>query len=386
MKKINRLNSISKLVEKRFDGRYEYGENLDNPEGIILRSFNMHEYEIGSNLLAVARAGAGVNNIPIPKMSEKGVVVFNTPGANANAVKELVVCAMLLGSRKIFEGITWAQGLSKDEDVAKLVEKGKSQFVGREVMGKTLGVLGLGAIGARVANVGVDLGMTVYGYDPYISVEGAWRLSRKVLCEKEKDGLFAESDYITLHMPLTPDTKYMVNKESIAKMKDGVCIINCARGELVNNDDIKEALASGKVSRYVTDFPVADILGVEGVITIPHLGASTPEAEDNCAVMAADSLINYLEYGIVKNSVNFPTVEASTVFKHRITIVHKNVSSMINTATKPLSDAGINIANMVSASRGDIGYMIIDTDSEPTAEVIKAMSETDGFLKVRVIG
>ena len=386
MKKVIRLNSISKLVEKRFNGIYEYGENLDNPEGIILRSFNMHEYETGSNLLAVARAGAGVNNIPIPKMSEKGIVVFNTPGANANAVKELVVCAMLLGSRKIYEGITWAQNLSKEDDVAKLVEKGKSQFVGREILGKTLGVLGLGAIGSKVANVAVDLGMNVYGYDPYISVEAAWKLSRKVLCEKEKDGLFAESDYITLHMPLTPDTKYMVNKESIAKMKDGVCIINCARGELVNNDDIKEALASGKVSKYVTDFPVADLLGVENVITIPHLGASSPEAEDNCAVMAADSLVNYLEYGIVKNSVNFPTVEASTTFAHRTTIVHKNISSMINLATKPFSDAGINIANMVSASRGDIGYMILDTDSAPTEEVVKALEAQEGFLKVRVIG
>lgn len=385
MKKILRLNSISNLVEKRFNGKYEYGDNLDNPDGIILRSFNMHEYETGSNLLAVARAGAGVNNIPIPKMSEKGIVVFNTPGANANAVKELVVCALLLGSRKIYEGINWAQGLDKEADVAKLVEKGKSQFVGREVMGKTLGVLGLGAIGAKVANAAVDLGMTVFGHDPFISVEAAWRLSRKVNNEKTRDGLFAESDYITLHMPLTPDTKELVNAESIAKMKDGVCIINCARGELVNNADIKAALESGKVSKYVTDFPVADLLGVENVITIPHLGASTGEAEDNCAVMAADSLINYIEYGTIKNSVNFPTVDAPTNFVHRITIVHKNVSSMINLATKPLSDAGINISNMVSAARGDIGYMIIDTDDSVSEEIVKTLSATDGFLKVRVI-
>lgn len=385
MKKILRLNSISNLVEKRFDGKYEYGDNLDNPDGIILRSFNMHEYETGSNLLAVARAGAGVNNIPIPKMSEKGIVVFNTPGANANAVKELVICAMLLGSRKIYEGINWAQGLAKDADVAKLVEKGKSQFVGREVMGKTLGVLGLGAIGAKVANAAVDLGMTVFGHDPFISVEAAWRLSRKVNNEKTRDGLFAESDYITLHMPLTPDTKELINAESISKMKDGVCIINCARGELVNNADIKAALESGKVSKYVTDFPVADLLGVENVITIPHLGASTGEAEDNCAVMAADSLTNYIECGTIKNSVNFPTVDAPSTFVHRITIVHKNVSSMINLATKPLSDAGINISNMVSAARGEIGYMIIDTDDCVSDEIIKTLSATDGFIKVRVI-
>ncbi len=385
MKKILRLNSISNLVEKAFNGNYEYGDNVANPDGIILRSFNMHEYETGSNLLAVARAGAGVNNIPIPKMSEKGIVVFNTPGANANAVKELVLCAMLLGSRKIYEGITWAQGLSKEEDVAKLVEKGKSQFVGRELMGKTLGVLGLGAIGAKVANAATELGMTVYGHDPFISVEAAWRLSRKVKNEKTREGLFAESDYISLHMPLTPDTKNVVNKDSIALMKDGVCIINCARGELVNNADIKEALLSGKVSKYVTDFPVAELLGVEGVITIPHLGASTPEAEDNCAVMAANSLMEYIENGTVKNSVNFPTVEAPANFTHRVTIVHKNVAGMINLATKPFSDAGINVSNLVSAARGDIGYMIIDSDSEISADIVDKLSKTDGFLKVRVI-
>lgn len=385
MKKILRLNSISNLVEKTFNGRYEYSDSLDNPDGIILRSFNMHEYETGSNLLAVARAGAGVNNIPIPKMSEKGIVVFNTPGANANAVKELVLCAMLLGSRKIYEGITWAQNLPKEEDVAKLVEKGKSQFVGREIMGKTLGVLGLGAIGSKVANAAVELGMDVFGYDPYISVEAAWRLSRKVRSEKTLEGLFAESDYITLHMPLTPDTKYMINKESIATMKDGVCIINCARGELVNNEDIKEALKSGKVSKYVTDFPVSGLLGVEGVITIPHLGASTPEAEDNCAVMAANSLVDYIECGAVKNSVNFPTVELPATFKHRITIVHKNIPGMINVATKHLSDAGINVSNLASGSRGDIGYTVIDSDDEVSADILNSLSTTEGFLKVRVL-
>lgn len=384
MKTILKLNSISRLADKYFEG-YSYVDDHANPDGIMLRSFKMHDYEIGSNLVAVARAGAGVNNIPLDKMSEKGVCVFNTPGANANAVKELVICALLLGSRKIFEGITWAQGLSKDEDVAKLVEKGKSQFVGGEIYGKTLGVLGLGAIGAKVANIAIDLGMDVLGYDPYISVDAAWRLSRKVKHENDLTSLFAGSDYISIHMPLTNDTKGIINKNSIATMKDGVCIINCARGELVNNDDLKDALKSGKVSRYVTDFPVAELLGVEGVITIPHLGASTPEAEDNCAIMAARQLTDYIETGSIVNSVNFPNLKAPDSFVHRVTIVHKNVPYMINFATRPFSDAHINIDNLMSAGRGDVGYMILDTEKEVPASVIEELKKVDGFLKIRVI-
>ena len=384
MKNILKLNSISPLADKYFEN-YNYSDSCENPDGIMLRSFKMHDYETGSNLVAVARAGAGVNNIPLPQMSEKGICVFNTPGANANAVKELVVCALLLGSRKIYEGITWAQSLSKDDDVAKLVEKGKSQFVGGEVYGKTIGVIGLGAIGAKVANIAIDLGMDVLGYDPYISVDAAWRLSRKVKHEKSLDALFAGSDYISIHMPLTPDTKGIINKDSIASMKDGVCIINCARGELVNNDDLKEALKSGKVSCYVTDFPVGELLGVEGVITIPHLGASTPEAEDNCAVMAAKQLTEYIEHGNVVNSVNFPNLSGPDAYVHRVTIVHKNVPYMINLATKPFSDAHINIDNLVSAGRGDVGYMILDTEKEVPESVITELKAVDGFLKVRVI-
>ncbi|MBQ3219143.1 MAG: 3-phosphoglycerate dehydrogenase [Clostridia bacterium] len=384
MKSILKLNSISPLADKYFEN-YDYTDSCANPDGIMLRSFKMHDYEIGSNLVAVARAGAGVNNIPLDKMSEKGVCVFNTPGANANAVKELVVCALLLGSRKIYEGITWAQNLSKDDDVAKLVEKGKSQFVGGELYGKTLGVLGLGAIGAKVANVAIDLGMDVLGYDPYISVDAAWRLSRKVKHEKELMSLFAGSDYISIHMPLTPDTKGIINKDTIAQMKDGVCIINCARGELVNNDDLKTALLNGKVSRYVTDFPVADLLGVEGVITIPHLGASTPEAEDNCAIMAGRQLTDYIENGNVVNSVNFPNLKGPDGYVHRVSIVHKNVPYMINYATKPFSDAHINIDNLLSAGRGDVGYMILDTEKEVPQSVIDELEKVDGFLKVRVI-
>lgn len=384
MKKVLKLNAISPLADKYFEN-YVYGDDVQNPEGIMLRSFKMHDYEVGDNLVAVARAGAGVNNIPIPQMSEKGIVVFNTPGANANAVKELVVCALLLGSRKIYEGITWAQNLSKDEDVAKLVEKGKSQFVGGEIYGKTLGVIGLGAIGAKVANIAIDLGMDVLGYDPYISVDAAWRLSRKVKHENSLSALFAGSDYLSIHMPLTNETKGIINKDSIATMKDGVCIINCARGELVNNDDLKDALASGKISRYVTDFPTAELLGVEGVVTIPHLGASTPEAEDNCAIMAARQLVDYIENGNVVNSVNFPNLKGPDAYVHRVTIVHKNVPYMINFATKPFSDAHINIDNLVSAGRGDVGYMILDTEKEVPESVIKELEKVDGFLKVRVI-
>lgn len=384
MKKILKLNSISKLADKYFES-YEYSDTAVNPDGIMLRSFKMHDYEVGDNLLAVARAGAGVNNIPLPQMSEKGIVVFNTPGANANAVKELVICALMLGSRKIYEGITWAQNLDKAEDVAKLVEKGKSQFVGGEITGKTLGVLGLGAIGAKVANTAIALGMNVVGYDPYISVAGALRLDSKVGYEKEMEGVFQKADYVTIHMPYTPDTKGVINKETISQMKDGVVIVNCARGELVNNDDIKEAIASGKVSRYVTDFPTADLLGVEGIVTIPHLGASTPEAEDNCAVMAARQLTDYIENGVIVNSVNFPAVALPANYTHRITVIHKNIPNMIALATAPVADAGINIANMVSASRGDIGYLVMDVDSEPSAELIAKLAQTDGFIKVRVL-
>lgn len=382
MKKILKLNSISKLANDFF-ANYEYSDNAQNPDGIMLRSFKMHDYEVGSNLVGIARAGAGVNNIPIPQMTEKGIVVFNTPGANANAVKELVICALMLGSRKIYEGITWAQGLDKGEDVAKLVEKGKSQFGGREIMGKTLGVLGLGAIGAKVANTAIDLGMNVLGYDPFISVDAAWRLSSSIKKEDTKEGLFAKADYVTLHMPFVPDTKEMINKDTIAQMKDGVCIINCARGELVNNDDIKAALASGKVSKYVTDFPVADLLGVEGVITIPHLGASSEEAEDNCAVMAARQLTSYIETGAIVNSVNFPAVVLPATFDKRITVAYKVGTSAVADATAVLADK--TVVNTVNATRGDVGYLVFDIEGDLCDCVVDKISAIEGVLKVRKI-
>lgn len=380
--KILKLNSISKVADKYFEG-YEYGDAVVNPDGIMLRSFKMHEYETGSNLVGVARAGAGVNNIPIQDMTDKGIVVFNTPGANANAVKELVVAGLLLGSRKIYEGITWAQGLDKAEDVAKLVEKGKSQFVGGEIMGKTLGILGLGAIGAKVANTALALGMDVCGYDPYLSVQGALRLDSKVEYLKTLDEVYAKSDYVTIHMPYTPDTKHIINKDAISKMRDGVVIINCARGELVNNDDIKEALLSGKVSRYVTDFPCAELLGVDGIVTIPHLGASTPEAEDNCAVMASRQLTDLLENGNVVNSVNFPMVVAGQKSDNRITLAYKTDALSIGEITAIIEADGACVTKMASGVRGDVGYAIVDVCKSLSDGAIAKLCEK--ALKVRAL-
>ena len=381
--KILKLNAISPLATPILSN-YEYSDTCTNPEGIILRSFSMHEYEVGSNLLAVARAGAGVNNIPIPALTEKGIAVFNTPGANANAVKELVVCALLLASRKITDGIAWAKTITGD-NFGKQVEKGKSQFVGPEIAGKTLGVIGLGAIGAKVANAGNDMHMRVYGNDPYLSVDAAWSLSRKIIHERDRENLYKESDYITLHVPYLPSTKHMINEETIAKMKDGVRIINCARGELVDNEAMIKALRSGKVACYVTDFPAPELVGEPNVICIPHLGASTAEAEDNCAVMAAQQLDDYLKNGNVTNSVNFPNVYAPASTRHRLSIVHRNMPNMISTATSALGNAGINIANLVSATKNDVGYMIIDTDTELEQSIVDSFTETQGFIKVRVV-
>ena len=381
--KVLKLNAISPLATPIL-ADYEYSDNCVNPQGIMLRSFSMHEYETGDNLLAVARAGAGVNNIPIPAMTEKGIAVFNTPGANANAVKELVICALLLSSRKISDGIAWAKTITGD-NFSKQVEKGKAQFVGPEIAGKTLGVIGLGAIGAKVANAGNDMHMKVYGNDPYLSVDAAWSLSRKIIHERDRENLYKESDYITLHVPYLPSTKHMINAETIAKMKDGVRIINCARGELVDNEAMLAALKSGKVSCYVTDFPAPELINEPNVICIPHLGASTAEAEDNCAVMAAQQLDDYLKNGNITNSVNFPNVYAPSTTKHRLSIVHQNMPNMISTATSALGGAGINIVNLVSATKGEVGYMLIDTDTELEQSIVDSFTETEGFIKVRVV-
>lgn len=374
------LNKISKAGLERLDDNYNVADSVENPDAILVRSAAMHDMELPASLLAIARAGAGVNNIPLDKCTEQGIVVFNTPGANANAVKELVIAAMLLSSRKIVEGIEWAKTLKDSPDAAKLVEKGKSQFVGPEIKGKTLGIVGLGAIGILVANAAVALGMNVLGYDPYISVDGAWGLSPEVKHVVSLDDIFENSDYITLHVPLTPDTKGVIGKENIAKMKDGVRILNFARGDLADNEAVLAAVAEGKIAKYVTDFAAPELLGVDGVIVTPHLGASTPESEDNCAKMAADEIKDYLENGNIKNSVTLPAVSMPRGAGSRICVIHKNVPNMINSVTSAL--AGANIENMQSKSRKDYAYTILDVTGDFDDAAVEAI---DGVIKVRVI-
>ncbi len=379
------LNKISNVGISKLTENYTASDNCQNPDGILLRSFKMHDMELPDSLKAVARCGAGVNNIPLDKCAEKGIVVFNTPGANANAVKELVLTALLISSRKIVDGYNWAQSLAGTEGVAAAVEKGKAQFVGPEIQGKTLGVIGLGAIGVLVANAARALGMKVYGFDPYLSVNAAWNLDSDVVKASSMDEIFAVSDYITVHVPLTDDTKYTFNKENLAKCKDNVRIINFSRGELANNADIKEAVASGKVARYVTDFPNEEVVGVEGIITLPHLGASTPEAEDNCAVMAAEQMMDYLENGNIKNSVNYPNCSSPRIEgKVRICFTHKNVPTILGKATGILGDKGINIDHMTNNVKGAYGYTIMDTEPV-SADVVEELSKLDGVIGLRVL-
>lgn len=386
MKNILLLNKIAKIGLSVLDSEnYACSDSVANPDAIMVRSAAMHDMELPESVLAIARAGAGVNNIPLDKCTEAGIAVFNTPGANANAVKELVIAGLLLSSRKIAQGIDWAKTLAGKEDAAKLVEKGKSQFVGPEIEGKTLGIIGLGAIGVLVANAAVKLGMEVIGFDPYISVDGAWGLSRAVKHAKTLDEIYAVSDYITVHVPLNDSTRNTVSKESIAKMKDGVRILNFARGGLVNSDDIKAALESGKVSCYVTDFPDASVIGVENIIAIPHLGASTPESEDNCAVMAAKELKAYIENGNVVNSVNFPCVSEPRSTDVRICVLHKNVPNMINHISAKLGDKNINIEHFSNKSRGDVAYSIIDVAGDVSDDTEELISAIDGVIKVRII-
>ena len=372
MYNIQLLNKIAKCGTQIFDENYTVSDAVTAPEGIMVRSAAMHDMELGKELLAIARAGAGVNNIPLDKCSEQGIVVFNTPGANANAVKELAVCALLLASRKIVDGINWASTLT--EDVAKAVEKGKSAFVGPEIAGKTLGIIGLGAIGAQLANTAVHLGMNVYGYDPFITVDAAWRLSKSVKHAKALDDIFANCDYISVHVPSTPDTKGMINEKSISAMKDGVRILNLARADLVVAADVKKALESGKVASYVTDFPTEEVIGVPGIIAIPHLGASTPESEDNCAVMAAEELKTYIETGNIKNSVNFPEAFIPYSGLKRIAVFHKNVPSMLAQISSALSDSNINIANMVNGSKKDNAYTLIEINGDISGDVMEKLT------------
>ena len=383
MYNIKLLNKIAKCGTEIFGADYSVGEDVSNADGIMVRSAAMHDMEFDDNLLAIARAGAGVNNIPLDKCSEKGIVVFNTPGANANAVKELAVCALLLSSRKIVEGINWASTLT--EDAAKAVEKGKSAFVGPEIAGKTLGVIGLGAIGAQLANTALHLGMNVYGYDPFITVDAAWRLSKSVKHAATLDDIFTNCDYISVHVPSTPDTKGMINEKSIASMKDGVRIINLARADLVASADIKAALQTGKVSSYVTDFPTDDTIGVPGITAIPHLGASTPESEDNCAVMAANELKNYIETGNIKNSVNFPEAFIPYSGAKRIAVFHKNVPSMLTQISAVLSDEKINIENMANGSKKENAYTLIEINGDIPESVCQKLNAIEHVTRVRVI-
>ena len=330
MYKIKLMNKISKVGTDLFGQQYQIGEDIESEDGILVRSASLHDYQFPSTLLAIARAGAGVNNIPIDQCSEQGIVVFNTPGANANAVKELVLCALFLSSRQIVEGIDWVKTLKGQEGVGKLVEKGKSQFVGPEIDGKKLGIIGLGAIGVHVANAAIKLGMEVYGYDPYISVDAAWGMSKWVKNAQNMDTIFSECDYITLHAPSTPETKAMINQESIAKMKDGVRIINFARADLVDSQAVLEGIQKGKIKKYITDFATEDIIDQKDVIVMPHLGASTPESEDNCAIMAVKEMQDYLENGNITHSVNLPSVHEPRTTKYRICLIHKNVPNMLS--------------------------------------------------------
>lgn len=386
MYNIQTLNKISKYGTDNFDtAKYTVADEVANPDAIMVRSAAMHDMKFGSNLLAIARAGAGVNNIPVDKCAEQGICVFNTPGANANAVKELVIAGLLLTSRKIPDAMIWAQTLKGNgAEVGKMVEKGKSQFAGPEIMGKTLGVIGLGAIGVLVANAAIALGMKVVGYDPFLSVKAALSLDPSVKTVSDVKDLYAAADYVTIHVPFNADTKGTINADAIAAMKDGVRVLNFARGELVDNSAILPALESGKVAAYITDFPSDEVLGAKGVIAVPHLGASTPESEDNCAKMAALELIDYIENGNIKNSVNYPDASMNAVGT-KICVMHKNVPAVISALTTALGDAGLNIENMLNKSKKDYAYTLLDVAGDVSDDVVAKLAAVDTVIKVRVI-
>ena len=386
MFRIKTLNEISPVINKVFTADYAVGSEIDNEDAIIVRSAKMHDMPISDSLLAVARAGAGYNNIPVDKCSERGIVVFNTPGANANAVKELTIAGMLLAGRDIVGGIEWARTLKGEGDkVAALVEKGKNHFIGPELKGKKLAVIGLGAIGTMVANAGHALEMDVYGYDPFLSVEHALMLSRAVHKAGDLDKLLAEADFVSLHLPLTDKTRGMVDADMLSKFKTGAALLNFSRGELVDGAAVLEAVKAGRLRRYVTDFPSEDMLGAEGVIALPHLGASTPESEDNCAEMAAQELAGYLTRGAIINSVNYPACDPGYTDGARLCVLHANVPNMVGSVTALLAAQGINIANMVNKSRGALAYTVIDADGEIGANVVKAVAAVENVYKVRLI-
>lgn len=385
MYNIQTLNKISAIGTDIFDkNKYAISDSIENPDAIMVRSAKMHDMQFNENLLAIARAGAGVNNIPVERCVEEGICVFNTPGANSNAVKELAICALLLASRKITEAAAWAASLKGTPDAPKTVEGGKSKFAGPEILGKTLGIIGLGAIGGKIANTAVALGMNVIGYDPYLSVNNAVLLDSSVKVVTEINDIYKNSDYISIHMPYTPQTKNTIDAEQIAIMKDGVRLINLARGELINSEAVVKAIADGKVAKYVTDFADDVVLGVENVIVLPHLGASTPESEDNCAVMAANELIDYIENGNIKNSVNLPNASMNATGT-KVCVIHKNVPSLISSITKAIGDKGLNIENMVNASKKDFAYTMMDVIGDVTGDVVNDIKAIDGIIRIRVI-
>ncbi len=387
MYQIKTMNKISpKGLAQLPRENYNVADDVTNEDAILVRSAKLHDYPFPANLWAIARAGAGTNNIPVDRCSEAGIVVFNTPGANANAVKELVICALLVASRDIMGGSAWVrEQAAAGADVAAVVEKGKSAFVGPELYHKTLGVVGLGAIGALVANIALSLGMEVYGYDPFLSVDSALRLDRHIHVVKEAGELYKAADYVTIHMPYTKDTKHTINADTIAQMKDGVRVVNLARGELVDDEAMLAALESGKVARYVTDFPNNTVALAKGVVPFPHLGASTPESEDNCAVMAADELRDFLENGNVKNSVNFPNVVMDRSGVQRLCIVHRNIPAILANVTTQLSNDGVNVENMTNKSKGDYAYTIVDVGSNVDQKILDHIVTITGVLRLRVI-
>ncbi len=389
--KIQLLNKIAKCGTAVFDDNYTVGEEIENPDAIMVRSASMHEMEFGNNLKAIARAGAGVNNIPVDKCADAGIVVFNTPGANANAVKELVMAGLLLASRDVVGGINWVKENAADPDIAKSVEKNKSKFAGHELKGKKLGVIGLGAIGGPLCNLARHFGMEVYGCDPYLSVESAWNISRDVHRIANREEIFKECDFISLHTPLVVNddpkiaTKGMINAETIAMMKDGAVVLNFARDALVDDDAMESALARGKIARYVTDFPNARTAGMPGVIAIPHLGASTEESEDNCAIMAAHELVDFLECGNIKNSVNFPNVELPHNGDYRLCIFHKNIPNMLSQITTAISDEKINIENFINKSKKDNAYTVVEIIGSLPESVVEKVKNIDGVIRINVI-
>lgn len=386
MYKYHCLNPISNVGLEYFPGKYENSESLEDSDVVLVRSANMHEMQLPKNVVAVARAGAGVNNIPLEDYAKEGVVVFNTPGANANGVKEMVIAGMLLASRDIVGGIEWLEKQEATDDIAKLAEKKKKQFAGCEISGKKLGIIGLGAIGVKVANAAVHLGMDVYGYDPFISVDAAWNLSRSIHHINDLNVIYKKCDYITIHVPLLDSTKKMIGADEIAQMKDGVVLLNFARDLLVDEEALAEALKAGKVKKYVTDFANPLVANTPNTLVTPHLGASTEESEDNCAVMAVKELMDFVENGNIKHSVNYPDCNAGAcVDVGRVTINHKNIPNMISQFTKALGDAGVNISNMTNKSKGDFAYTMIDVSTPISSEVTKALKNIQGVYRVRVI-